>query len=341
LIIILCGSLFSVKVDVLINKWNGQFMTLIAKATTEGSQVTQHELFSVMFDFAKVAGLSVVVSVILSFFTSHWIFRWRTALTDSYVAGWERLRHIEGASQRIQEDTMRFASIMESLGESLLNSVLTLLAFLPLLAELSQNVTSLPLLGEVPYALVWAAVLWSIAGTALLALVGWKLPGLEFQNQLVEAAYRKELVLGEDDASHASEPVCKSLFAAVKKNYSVLFFHFTYFNVARNSYLQFDVIFPYLLLVPSLSAGSLTMGQITQVASAFGSVSRSFQYLVLSWKTIVDLLSIFKRLRAFETGAISKCKGATETKEASEDGCSLDDVESKTSSTVDLSAKFR
>merc|ERR1711920_596320 len=112
----------------------------------------------------------------------------------------------------------------------------------------------------------------------------------------------------------------------------VLFFHFTYFNVARESYLQFDVIFPYVLLVPSLSAGSLTMGQITQIASAFGSVSSSFQYLVLSWKTIVELLSIFKRLQAFEMGAISKVEGATDMKEASEDSCSLDDVESKTSS---------
>jgi len=256
------------------------------------------------------------------------------------VARWEHLRHIEGASQRIQEDTMRFASIMEGLGASLLSSVLSLLAFLPLLAELSQNVTSLPLLGEVPHALVWAAVLWSIVGTALLALVGCKLPGLEFQNQLVEAAYRKELVLGEDDVNHASESVCKGLFAAVKQNYSVLYLHFTYFNVAKYSYLQFDVVFPYVLLVPSLSAGSLTMGQITQTAHAFGSVSSSFQYLVFSWKTIVELLSILKRLRAFETGVISKGKGATETKTPPEDSCSLDDVESKTSSAVDLSTKF-
>jgi peptide/bleomycin uptake transporter len=42
-------------------------------------------------------------------------------------------------------------------------------------------------------------------GTGLLA-VGIKLPGLEFKNQRVEAAYRKELVYGEDDEPrHAAD----------------------------------------------------------------------------------------------------------------------------------------
>ena len=33
---------------------------------------------------------------------------------------------------------------------------------------------------------------------------------------------------------------------------------------------------------------------------AFGQVTISFQYLVNSWPTIVELLSIYKRLQAFE-----------------------------------------
>lgn len=229
---------------------------------------------------------------------------------------------------------MRFASTVEGLGASLLRSVLSLFAFLPLLSELSQNVTSLPLVGHVPHALMWAAVLWSLVGTLLLALVGSKLPGLEFRNQLVEAAYRKELVLGEDDASRASEGVCKSLFANVKQNYTVMYLNFMYFNVGKYSYLQFDAIFPYLLLAPSIAAGSLTMGQITQTVGAFASVSRCFQFLVMSWKTIVELLSILKRLRAFETGISKGVSGATDAKEASEDSSSQDDVESKTSAAV-------
>lgn len=317
LLVILGGTWFSVHVSVLINKWNGRFWNLLAKATRKDGDVPASELFGAMTEFAQIAGVAVVVSVLLDFFTSHWTFRWRTALTNSYVGRWEELRHIEGASQRIQEDTMRFASTVELLGQNFVRSILSLIAFLPLLTELSENVTEIPFCGHVPHALMWAAVLWSVFGTVLLAGVGSRLPGLEFQNQLVEAAYRKELVYGEDDASKASESVCRRLFADVRKNYYTIFVNFMYFNVAKYSYLQFDVIFPYLLLVPSIAAGSFSMGQVTQTVNAFGSVSGSFQFLVMSWKTIVELMSIFKRLQAFEKGRDGLLKEGSES-----DGCS-------------------
>ena len=43
-------------------------------------------------------------------------------MNDYYMARWKQLRHIEGASQRVQEDTMRFAGIMEGLGVSMIDS---------------------------------------------------------------------------------------------------------------------------------------------------------------------------------------------------------------------------
>ena len=63
--------------------------------------------------------------VVLEFFIRHYVFRWRTAMNDYYTANWTGLRHIEGAAQRVQEDTMRFARIMESLGVSLMRSIMT------------------------------------------------------------------------------------------------------------------------------------------------------------------------------------------------------------------------
>ena len=56
-------------------------------------------------------------------------------------------------------------------------------------------------------------MVWSVFGTGLLALIGIKLPGIEFFNQRVEAAYRKELVLGEDDPARADPPTLIDLFA--------------------------------------------------------------------------------------------------------------------------------
>ena len=210
------------------------------------------------------------------------------------------MRHIEGASQRIQEDTMRFAGIMEGLGVNIVDSVMTLFAFLPVLLSLSVHVQELPFVGAIPAPLVTAAIFWALFGTVLLATVGIKLPGSQFRNQRVEAAFRKELVYGEDDETRATPPTLAELFENVRKNYFRIYFHYMYFNVARGLYLQTDNIFATLILIPTIAAGKITFGIMTQILSAFGQVSNSFQFLVNSWTTIIELISIYKRLQAFE-----------------------------------------
>jgi len=37
-----------------------------------------------------------------------------------------------------------------------------------------------------------------------------------------------------------------------------------------------------------------------EVVRAFGRVESAFQFLVLSWSTVIELMSVYKRLRAFE-----------------------------------------
>ncbi len=195
---------------------------------------------------------------------------------------------------------MRFARIMEGLGVEFMRSVMTLGAFLPILWTLSAKVTEMPWIGPVPHSMVWVALMSACFGTVLLAVVGFKLPGLEFQNQRVEAAYRKELVYGEDDHSRADGPTVRRLFAEVRRNYFRLFFHYLYFDVAKWSYLQFSVLIPLIALAPTVVAGVITLGVMQQITRAFDRVESSFQFLVLSWTTIVELISVYKRLRAFE-----------------------------------------
>jgi peptide/bleomycin uptake transporter len=241
-----------------------------------------------------------VVYVATRFFVSHWVFRWRQAMNDHYMRRWPEVRGIEGAAQRVQEDTMRFAAIMEDLGVSVVDSAMTLFAFLPVLAALSINVTELPLVGAIPQPLLYAAIFWSAFGTVLLAVAGIRLPGLNFRNQRVEAAYRKELVYGEDDETRAGPMTTRDLFRQVRANYFRLYFNYAYFNVFRGMYLQADNVFAYLILIPTIAAGQITFGLLQQILTAFGQVSNSFQYLVNSWSTIIELLSIHKRLAAFE-----------------------------------------
>jgi len=298
--LILFTSYFLVQITVAINGWYGPFYDFIQNALSRAKPVTSAEFVSLLQIFAGLAFVYVTVSVLNSFFTSHYIFRWRTAMNDYYAANWPQLRTIEGASQRVQEDTMRFAQTLESLGATLIRSLLTLIAFLPILMKLSSVVTELPLVGSIPYALVWAAVIWSLLGTGVLALIGIRLPGIEFFNQRVEAAYRKELVLGEDNIDRADPPTLSALFGDVRRNYFRLYLNFVYFNIGRYIYLQADVIFPYVLLGPTILAGKITLGPLQRILSAFDQVRSSFQYLINSWTTIIDLISIYKRLRGFE-----------------------------------------
>src|SRR6202171_1795106 len=143
--LILFTSYFQVQVSVAINSWYGPFYDLVQAALSKSKPVTVEQFYSELSTFAGIALVAVVVGVMTRFFVSHYIFRWRTAMNDFYMVNCPRLRTIEGASQRVQEATMRFSSAVEGLGVNLISAVLTLLAFLPVLAKLSSNITDLPL----------------------------------------------------------------------------------------------------------------------------------------------------------------------------------------------------
>jgi peptide/bleomycin uptake transporter len=177
---------------------------------------------------------------------------------------------------------------------------MTLIAFLPVLAALSIHVESVPIIGAIPYPLVTLSIVWSIFGTVVLLVAGIKLPGLEFKNQRVEAAFRKELVLGEENEANAQPVTLKELFSNVRRNYFRIYLHYTYFNLFRYLYLQADNVIVYIFLIPTIVSGRITLGIMNQILRAFGQVASSFQFLVSSWTTIIELISIYKRLQAFE-----------------------------------------
>ncbi len=315
--LILFVTSFQVQVSVAINDWYGPFYDLIQKALSiampaaDGAApaapaapkppaITAKEYVDSLLIFAGIAFVAVFVAVLNRFFVSHFVFRWRTAMNNFYMDNWPKLRKIEGASQRVQEDTMRFAGIMEGLGVAFVDSILTLVAFLPILAKYSVSASELPFFGEVQNSLVYASIFWALLGTVFFMLIGIRLPGLEFKNQRVEAAYRKELVLGEDNAQRAEPQTVRELFSDVRKNYFRLYANYMYFNIGRYFYLQSDNIFAYIVLAPTIIAGKIAFGLFNQILNAFGQVKDSFQYLINSWTTIIEMISIYRRLRAFE-----------------------------------------
>lgn len=297
---ILSATWYKVQLDVEINKWFGGFYNVLQQALSEPNSISFDHFIGFFADFFSIALTIVLLSVCLEFFIRHYVFRWRTAMNNYYMDHWFHVRHIEGASQRVQEDTMRFARIVEGLGVAFMNSLMILAAFLPLLWELSEHIHEFPWIGHIDHGLIYLALISASCGTALLAVVGIRLPGLEFNNQKVEAAYRKELVIGEDDVNRADPPTAASLFDHIRKNYYTIYLNYLYFDIAKWSYLQFAVIVPYIAMAPTILSGAITLGILNQILRAFGKVEDAFQFLVNSWSTIVELISIYKRLKAFE-----------------------------------------
>ncbi len=297
---------FTVQVSAFVNDWYGNFYDLMQTAITQPNTISLDAFLGEIWTVLYVVVPNITIQVVNLFLVSHYLFRWRRAMSFYYMSHWQHLRHIEGASQRVQEDTQQFSRIVEGLAVSFVQSVMTLLVFLPLLWGLSSQITELPFIGAVNGSLVWVAMVSAAAGTALLALVGIRLPGLEFHNQRVEAALRKELVYGEDHGERAEPRTFADLFRNMQGNYYRLFGHYLYFNVARYAYLQGSNFIPLIALGPSVVAGVITFGLVQQVLNAFDRVEESFKFFANSWTTIVLLISVFKRLRAFESNIPDK-----------------------------------
>jgi peptide/bleomycin uptake transporter len=299
--IILLSVYYNVQITAWVNNWYNSFYDLIQLAVSGPNKVTIEQYYSSVASALSVVVVYIIVQAIILFITSHYVFRWRKAMNFYYMTYWPQIRTYEGAAQRVQEDTMRFAGIVEDLGTTFVSAIMSLLVFAPLLWTLAAHVTSVPILGSVPGSLMWVALAWSAFGTVLFAGTGVRLPGLNFQNQRVEAAYRKELVYGEDDPARAEPQTVRQLFANLQKNYFRLYFNYLYFNVVRFAYLQVDNFFILLFLGPTFVAAAITFGLFQQISDAFGRVTGAFQFLANSWTTIVELLSVRRRLKDFES----------------------------------------
>ncbi len=300
-LIILSSLWVQVQIDVKINKWFGEFYDMIQKALSAPNAITIDEYWASLFSFITLAAMYVGVAVIVSYFTSHYLFRWRTAMVEYYHSVYEKARKIEGASQRVQEDTIKFSRIMESLGTSLIEAIMILVEFMPILFGLSIGIPIF-FFGDWDYGLIVGALIWSVGGTIFLIFLGLilRLVGVEYDLQKKEAAYRKILVIAEDDGNVRPKTI-EELFDGVRNIHFLSYIRYLYFNIGRIAYLQANVLSAYVFLAPAIVAGAVTLGVMQQIIRAFGRVEGSMQYILKAWPTIIELASVYKRLREFET----------------------------------------
>jgi len=316
LLLLIISLWFQVQMTVAINTWYGKFYDLLQNAgdyvdkPQEGIQLFFSQLISLEYilngfegelSFVVIAFPYIFLAIFTGWFTRIYGLRWREAMTFNYIPKWQAVEsEIEGASQRIQEDCNRFARIIESLGLQVIRALMTLIAFIPILWTLSSKV-DIPILRDIEGSLVWFTLIISLGGIVISWFVGIKLPGLEYNNQRVEAAFRKDLVLGEDDKkNYAQTETLLELFTGIRFNYHRLYLHYGYFDGWMTTYDQFMIIAPYLIMGPGLFTGLITLGVMVQVSNAFSRVHGGFALFLHNWTTITELRSIWKRLSEFE-----------------------------------------
>ncbi len=179
-----------------------------------------------------------------------------------------------------------------------MKSILTLIAFIPILWTLSEG---LPIFDGkfIPGFLVWIALAMSLGGTLISVLVAWKLPGLEFNNQVVEARFRKKLVHAEDNLKDRLLGDLFPMFDSVRRNYYRLFNWYLGLSIWQSAFGILLGNVALIALAPAFFAQLITLGVFFQVLNAFGRVESSMTFFVDSWGTIVEFMSVVKRLRQF------------------------------------------
>jgi len=275
-----------------------------------------------LYKFAMIVLPLVSATPACKYVRSAWAFQWRMALMKAYLAAWDTQREpIEGASQRLHEDTQRFASGLEGCLITVLDAGFTLAVFTPILLDLSVEITPPMSMGTFRDSWLWGmAFTCSLVGLLGAAILGQKLVGLEVANQKVEALLRKDLVLLEttpavivgtrpssDDryAAFLPQTYFRNTLESLHKNYFALFKHFAVLNFWLSLFDQVMVIAPYAIAAPLVFAANsdrrITLGTLIKMSNSFEKVFASLSVIAENWGAINDFRSTFRRLREFET----------------------------------------
>ena len=253
--------------------------------------------------------------------------RWRRRLTLRYLKVWltdrayYRMQLIGEAAdnpdQRISEDLERFTkqSLVLSVGLSgIMSSVVTFISFLAILWNLSGTL-NVPLgswgIVAVPGYLVWVAIVYAACGTWLVFKIGRPLVGLNFNQQRYEADFRFSLVrLRENTESVAfyggesrEQDHFTRHFARVFVNFRQVMRRQRTINWFGYGYGQVAVVFPYLVAAPRFFTQQIQLGELMQIASAFGQVQTSLSFIVNTYADIAEYQSVVQRLATFEEKA--------------------------------------
>jgi putative ATP-binding cassette transporter len=314
LAIVIGLRLFNVWLDVKFNYWNNDFYTALQK---KDWPTFAYQMFVV---FSWIAALSIITTVYQLYFSQWLQIRWRNWLTHKYLDQWMskgthyRMRLVgnpaDNPDQRVAEDADRFTDGALSIGVALLGQIVTLVTFIVILWSLSST-APLIVFGRsyaIPGYLVWLALGYAILGTLVTHWIGKPLVALSYQQQRYEADFRFALVRLRENAEEvallkgeaAERAGLYDRFGSVLSNFYQIMSRTKKLTFLTAGYNQLAVIFPFILISPLYFAGTIELGLLTQVASAFGIVQGALSFFVSFYSTLAGWKAVVDRLDGFE-----------------------------------------
>lgn len=292
--------------EILWNDWIKAFYDILGNPKAH----TLSEFYWQLLVFGGLAAGFIGLGTVSRYITQLYTFRWREAINNFYTSLWCDIPgSIEGEAQRIQEDAMRFGVLVEDFAEQILNIIIILPFFLRRLYDAGSTIDLswvgrkylfLAWLFEGQGALIKIALITCIFGTLLCIYFGRRLPRLQYQNQVVEAAYRRGLELAVDNKRSGLLEELAGLFVGLRLNYHRLYWEVGKFNLWRIGFSQIMIILPYILVAPSIFAGIATLGIMQQTINIFDTVRSKFSFFIDNWRGFTEFLSIRLRLKEFE-----------------------------------------
>ncbi|MFL1461273.1 ABC transporter ATP-binding protein/permease [Roseococcus sp. DSY-14] len=309
-------NLALVAMSVLLSFWNREFFNALeARDAPQFSALlfTWADTDSgPMPGFAWIAALYILVAVYALYLRQALQIRWRRWITAEMVNDWLAGRAhyrlalapagADNPDQRVADDARMFVDETLALGLGLMRSLVTLLSFIVVLWSLSASVT-----GAVPGALVWVALLYAGAGTALAHVIGRPLARLNFHQQRVEADFRYALVRFRDSsegvALHRGEAEEQAgllaRFRALMENWWALMVATKRLTFFTAGYSQVAIVFPYVVAAPAFFAGRIPLGGLTQTAGAFNEVQGALSWIVDNYAALTAWRATVARLTGF------------------------------------------
>ena len=313
LVSVIALNLFAVWLNVRLNTWNNDFYNAL-------QQYNWSEFWR-QFGIFGIIAFALIVDAVYSLYLRQILhIRWRRWLTEHFLHRWlddqqyYRMQLDQSVTdnpdQRISDDLDSFATMSLGLSLGLLSSFVTLVSFLSILWVLSGALT-VPLGGgariSIPGYMVFAALIYAVAGTFLTRWIGYPLVRLGFNQQRYEADFRFSLVRLRENAENVAFyggearelDTFQTRFGRIIENWWGIIRRRKKLTWLTTGYGQLAIVFPFIVAAPRYFNKVIQLGGLMQIASAFGQVQDSLSFIISSYTEIAQYQAVVQRLSGF------------------------------------------